>query len=465
MNIRIGNDIRLNLTLSGIQDYNRANIKQLRCYLINTSLRDYQPEPCAITKRYPREPFPQYYSTSPYSLRNCGKPTYHVDPWNVKRHYANFGPDCYHWWPEYHGFGLKPGHFVPCDPCYGQAPLPGKCPCKGRCCGIGRRSPIDCPDPHVDEDFTFLAPSQVMNGENMIQVYFPAQDQFMCGDYKLVVVLVVYEAGWGRNNLHTYTIDKGVVFSLVDDETGMSGDLVVDVDNNHILSTNVSGLSTSYKSYTISSGNTLKVGQKDQNNKDYTIYGKVEDQVVKFIPGWQYDDLVFTSSKPSVLSVDPIDGTLRANTVEDPQTVVITVKNSKDNAICTKFTVTVSKVPFEVYISSRVMGPAHYPSVQDENFDTALDFIAWEEVDPEKIDGFVHNVPNASYRTDPARIYIKTSIPLHSSNENNILITDGVISDSIEIPMDEGKKINGYYYYSTKYTIDGGDIELSLKFE
>ena len=245
----------------------------------------------------------------------------------------------------------------------------------------------------------------------------------MCGDYKLVVVLVVYEAGWGRNNLHTYTIDKGVVFSLVDDETGMSGDLVVDVDNNHVLSTNVFELSTSYKSYTISSGNTLKVGQKDQNGKDYTIYGKVEDQVVKFIPGWQYDDLVFTSSKPSVLSVDPIDGTLRANTVEDPQTVVITAMNGKDNTICTKFTVTVSKVPFEVYISSRVMGPAHYPSVQDENFDTALDFIAWEEVDPEKIDGFVHNVPNASYRTAPARIYIKTSIPLHSSNENNILIT------------------------------------------
>nr|DAM40977.1 MAG TPA: hypothetical protein [Bacteriophage sp.] len=38
--IRIGNDIRLNLTLRGPRTYDRANIKQLKCYFVNTSMLD-----------------------------------------------------------------------------------------------------------------------------------------------------------------------------------------------------------------------------------------------------------------------------------------------------------------------------------------------------------------------------------------------------------------------------------------
>lgn len=52
----------------------------------------------------------------------------------------------------------------------------------------------------------------------------------MCGEYKLVVVLTVFEQGWGRHNLRTYTIDKGIVFELVD-EGGESGDIYLDVDD------------------------------------------------------------------------------------------------------------------------------------------------------------------------------------------------------------------------------------------
>ena len=44
--IRIGNDIRLNLTLRGPRTYDRANIKQLKCYFINTSMLDYFPVGC-----------------------------------------------------------------------------------------------------------------------------------------------------------------------------------------------------------------------------------------------------------------------------------------------------------------------------------------------------------------------------------------------------------------------------------
>jgi len=54
----------------------------------------------------------------------------------------------------------------------------------------------------------------------------------MCGIYKLVVVLTVFEQGWGRHNLRTYTIDKGDVFELVDDNTGDSEAITINIDDN-----------------------------------------------------------------------------------------------------------------------------------------------------------------------------------------------------------------------------------------
>ena len=48
--IRIGNDVRLNLTLRGPRTYDQANIKQLKCYLINTSMLDYFPVDCFWNK-------------------------------------------------------------------------------------------------------------------------------------------------------------------------------------------------------------------------------------------------------------------------------------------------------------------------------------------------------------------------------------------------------------------------------
>jgi hypothetical protein len=47
-------------------------------------------------------------------------------------------------------------------------------------------------------------------------MYFPAQDQIRAGKYKVVIVLTIYESGWGSNNLRTVTIDKGEQFILED---------------------------------------------------------------------------------------------------------------------------------------------------------------------------------------------------------------------------------------------------------
>jgi len=46
--------------------------------------------------------------------------------------------------------------------------------------------------------------------------------------------MVVYEKGWGHADLHTYTIDYGSAFELVTDETGASGNVTLDIDNNSV---------------------------------------------------------------------------------------------------------------------------------------------------------------------------------------------------------------------------------------
>jgi hypothetical protein len=47
-------------------------------------------------------------------------------------------------------------------------------------------------------------------------MYFPAQDQRNFGQYIVLIVVTLYEHGWGTNNLRTFTINKGVQFELTD---------------------------------------------------------------------------------------------------------------------------------------------------------------------------------------------------------------------------------------------------------
>ena len=45
----------------------------------------------------------------------------------------------------------------------------------------------------------------------------------------------MYEPGWGETDLHTYTMDYGEVLMLVNDNTGASGYITLDVDKDDIL--------------------------------------------------------------------------------------------------------------------------------------------------------------------------------------------------------------------------------------
>ena len=329
MDIRIGNDIKMNLTLKGPNDFDKNNIKEVRCYLINTTLEDgcCCDGGCPIERRFPREPFPQYYMPTPYTLHGCGKPMYHVPPCNSKCEYACFGGPFtdYHWWPGYNGFGPNP--------------------CKFQNCCKHRPHPID---PALD--FRYLAPSMIAEGENRIETYFPAQDQRMCGTYKLVVVLVIYESGWGKNNLHTYTIDYGDVFTLVDSGEGASGNVTIDVDTNTLEGYNIVSMELVSDQLYMQSGTSIRTNTEDYMGNRYAIRVTFENGLHKTYDqdNWQYQQLIFTSSDPSLVYVGA-NGQLVASEVENPSTATITVCPDGIPALKRTFDVTV--MPFiEGYI-------------------------------------------------------------------------------------------------------------------
>ena len=367
MNVRIGNDIRLNLTLKGPRNYDQANIKQLRAYLINTSMQDFDGpfEPCNC-------------GNSGCRINACGKGGYFHNPSNFHhccggccdykywlqpckpfgpRHRGPFHPHL--WWDKP---VLQPGR-VPFNVALVEGPLPPKygpgcdcgCECGGPChpwhkpCshphpGMGFGFCGDPAPTHINEDFRYLAPSRVLEEKNRIQVYFPACDQYACGVYKLVIVLVVYEAGWGRCDLHTYTIDYGDVLTLVDDNSGISGDITLDVDNNTMSNSDIVDINVKSASYYMYPNANLPLGKEDNRGNVYEIEVTLSNgATVKYTTdsdNWPYEDtLNFSSATPTVARIADSRGTIHSNNVAEGSRAIITVSSKKNPAISQQFTV------------------------------------------------------------------------------------------------------------------------------
>jgi hypothetical protein len=118
--IRIGNDIRLILNINTtstiieddgtqynitVNDLDMTNIKQVRCYLVNTSFDKGR-------KKFKRVGFPEFYHPTAHNINCAGFPSYHMEPANVCN-YDRFMPDFHdpHWWPGFRGFGMFPERF------------------------------------------------------------------------------------------------------------------------------------------------------------------------------------------------------------------------------------------------------------------------------------------------------------------------------------------------------------------
>ena len=170
----MGTDIRLQFTLDELSDYDATSIKQLRCYVIRKEDIQY-----IDLDNYG---YPQYYSPTDYDLVYTRCHMYNWLPYNQEVYTSGmFGLiDDYRYFPAYNGFGVRSKQFKI---------VPDK----------------------------YLAPSRVISGSKQIEMYFPAADQRSFGEYIVLIVITVYEPGWGSNNLRTFTINKGVQFEIVDE--------------------------------------------------------------------------------------------------------------------------------------------------------------------------------------------------------------------------------------------------------
>lgn len=195
--IRIGNDIRVRVTLNELGTQNSTNVKQLRAYFIHV-----EDEPVSKNK------YPQYYTPTQYSINCCGYYQYNACPSNL--YYTD--P---HWFPGYNGFGV-------------------------------------CSTPFQPDYNIFQAPVNILSATNRFEAYFPAEFQKYLGEYKLVFVVQLFQQGWGLNNVRTFTIDKGSVFILSDKsgtESSVDIDLDADVFYKLILSgDNIDGIKTTLPS-------------------------------------------------------------------------------------------------------------------------------------------------------------------------------------------------------------------------
>ena len=324
--IRIGNDVRLNLTLRGPRTYDQANIKQLKCYLINTSMLDYFPVDCFCCK---------HVNGCGCVKDRCGHPKYHALPhcrYYDCCHNDFYHPDCCHDYFHHcsHDFHcmLDPRG---CNPAAGQGVLPPK-----------YNKPYDAVNCCACEDFTYLAYSRVLPKANSIQCYFPAKDQMFCGVYKLIVQAMIYEPGWGRTDIHTYTMDYGDVFQLVDDKTGASGDITIDADTDDIENKNIIAMRIKTKDLVMYGDTKLNLGEKDVRDHKYVIEVDLENgSTVEYDPSnWPYETIELTPMKSDVIEIDQNTCTIHSFELDETNSTTV-VATAKNNGVKASFNVTV----------------------------------------------------------------------------------------------------------------------------
>lgn len=224
--IRIGNDIRVQTTLHELKDFDATMIKQLRCYFI-PNIED------------AANPFPQTYDPAQYTVCNCGKPKYNVFPCNI---------DAPHWFPGYNGFGVNS-------------------------------------TPFIRFEKEYLAPSRLLAEQNKIEAYFPAVDQKLLSEYRVVIVLTLYQAGWGTDNLRTYTIDKGIVFALTSDDRDIDTDTIIDLDVPYVTSITVP------KVLKLEDQSIFELNHPDWDDVPYTITLHYSNDTERETTSDEFDDL------------------------------------------------------------------------------------------------------------------------------------------------------------------------------
>lgn len=439
--IRIGNDIRLNLTLRGPRTYDRANIKQLKCYFVNTSMLDCLQADCQRCCNQ----CDKHTQGCGYMANICGHPKYHVLP-----HCCN--NDCCH--NDFycsHDFNCMIDPHG-CNPAAGPGILPPK-----------YRKQYDAINCCACNDFTYLAYSRVLPKANAIQCYFPANDQAFCGVYKLIIQAIVYEPGWGRTDLHTYTMDYGNVIELVDDNTGASGDITVDADTDDIENKNIIAIRVKAKNLTMYGNTKLNIGDKDIKDHQYFIEVDLENgSTVEYNPtNWPYESIEFVITKSDVVEINQSTGTIHSFEQNETNSTTVTAV-ARNNGVNTTFTVTVIGGDYD-YIGYLPVRPFSKAMEDDYKYHFDRDDQEFENDDQENITkvGVGHvdinlltkskdlsNGVTVNNDIDGQYLWIVTRRPIEYAANINTGTTSSVIPTfSIPLTTPQKKYNDDKYYY------------------
>lgn len=428
--IRIGNDIRLNLTLRGPRTYDQASIKKLACYLINTSVADfYTVETCRNDPHMYGHP----------CFNRCGCPQYHAYP-HCCRPYHH---DC-----RLSGRGCNPCAGAPCIP-------PAYC------------KPFDRVLAGYDDKFCYTAYSKVLPKANSIQCYFPAKDQLFCGVYKLVVVAEIYEPGWGKTDLHTYTMDYGNVIELVDNNTGASGDITVDVDTDDIENKNIIAIRIKAKDLTIHEDTKLNIGEKDIKDHKYSIEVDLENgSTVEYNPSnWPYESIEFTLTNSDVIKIDQSTGTIHSFKCYGINSSIVTA-TAKNNGVNATFEVSVIGSDYDSdydYIGYLSVRPFSKEMEDDYKYHFDRDDQGFESDDQENVtkvgvDYVDTNLLNKSKDLsngitvvndiDGQYLWIVTRCPIEYAANTNAFTSSNIIpAFNIPLTTPQKKHNDDKYYY------------------
>ena len=439
--IRIGNDIRLNLTLNGPHVYDRANIKQLKCYFVNTSMPDCfqmccKHCCCSCDKNV---------NGCGYMTNMCGHPKYHVLPHCCHHNCCHNDFYCNHdlcCMLDPHG----------CNPAAGPGILPPK-----------YRKQYDAVNCCACDDFTYLAYSRVLPEANTIQCYFPAKDQAFCGIYKLIVQIIVYEPGWGRADLRTYTIDYGEVIELVDDNTGASGDIILDVDIDGVDNRNIIAIRIKHEDLTMYGDSRLNIGDKDIKDHKYSIEVDLANgSTVEYNPdNWPYESIEFTSTNSDVVEIDQNTGIIHSFEHDKTNSTIITA-TAKNNSVSATFKVTVIGGSYD-YIGYLPVRPFSKEMEDDHKYHFDRDDQGFENDDQEDVIkiGVDHvdinlltkskdlsNGVTIENDTDGQYLWIVTRLPIeYAANINSSIDSNIIPTFSIPLTTPQKKHNDEKYYY------------------
>lgn len=169
-----------------------VNIKSLQAYVVNstmqTEITDDLRKKTRFLGRFPRELFIYSYESTAYDIKSCGYPSYRAFP-----HDYAIEP--------YHGFGVYP-----------------------------RWRDIYSPLPNCKLT-EYRAKVKSTSDKDVVEVFFPAEEQLFTGKYNLIIVAKIYQDGYACNNLRTITMDWRNIFTLVDnsDEEGVDNAVTLEV--------------------------------------------------------------------------------------------------------------------------------------------------------------------------------------------------------------------------------------------